>query len=154
MTRRGLVGSDGRVTFVEKQQAVAAELARCRNAPERLAWLIARARHRPGLDPSARLDAQLVPGCLSKLWLSCACEHGRCRFACDSESNVVRAVAGLLCELASGCAPEELVAVGAAGPIGLGLERWLAPNRRAAQARVWEHMVTFAAAQVAALRVG
>jgi len=137
------------MTLAEKREEIAAALARSRNAAERLTWLVERAEQRPRLDPVARTEGHLVPGCLSKLWLVAECLEGHCRFACDSDSRVVRAVAGLLCELATDCTPEELLAAGSDGPVGLGLDRFLAPNRRATQTRVWERILAFAAAQTA-----
>lgn len=126
---------------------LAAELASHHPAAARLAWLVARARAQSPLPPEERRDDRLVPGCLSRLWLVTEYEEGRCRFACDSDSQVVRAVAGILCELADGLAPAELLAADPALPSGLGLDPLLTVNRRAAQARVWERLRAFAHAQ-------
>lgn len=140
------------MTLAEKREEIAAALARCRNAAERLTWLVERAEQRPRLDPVWRTEAHLVPGCLARLWLVAECPAERCQFACDSDSRVVRAVAGLLCELATDCAPKELLAAGSDGPVGLGLGHFLAPNRRATQTRVWERILAFAATQTAGAR--
>jgi cysteine desulfuration protein SufE len=108
-----------------------AELAARHPATARLAWLVERARQRPSLPPEQRTDARLLPGCLSRLWLFAEIEDGRCRFACDSDSQVVRAVAGVLCELADGLPPDELAGADPALPARLGLDALLTPNRRA-----------------------
>ncbi len=123
-------------------------LAECRNASERLTWLVDRARRQPPLGAQERQDAHLVPGCLSKLWVVPEFAGGRCHFRCDSESQVVRGLAGFLCELASGCTPAELLEAGPGLPSGLGLDRFLSPNRRAAQARAWERILAFAASRL------
>lgn len=125
-------------------RAAAAGLAARGPAPARLAWLLARARERPPLPPEYRTDAHLVPGCLSRLWLVAEYRDGVCRFACDSDSQVVRAVAGLLCELAGGLPPGEILAAPADLPVRLGLDRLLTANRRAAQSRVWALIQDFA----------
>ncbi len=130
--------------WAERVRAVAAELAARGPAPARLAWLLARARQRPPLPPEGRTDAHLVPGCLSRLWLVAAYRDGVCHFACDSDSQVVRAVAGLLCELASGRPPGEILAAPPDLPSRLGLDRLLTAHRRAAQSRVWDLIQDFA----------
>jgi cysteine desulfuration protein SufE len=87
-----------------------------------------------------------VPGCLSRLWLVATFHDGRCRFACDSDSQVVRAVAGILCELADDLSPGRILAADPALPARLGLDGLLTGNRRAAQSRVWETILGFARA--------
>lgn len=136
-------------TWQERADAVAAELAARGPAPARLAWLVTRARHQAPLPPECRTDAHLVPGCLSRLWLVAEFHDGVCRFACDSDSQVVRAVAGLLCELASGLPPGEILAAPPDLPIRLGLDRLLTANRRAAQSRVWTLIQDFVRAHAA-----
>lgn len=128
----------------ERVRELAGRLAACGAAPARLAWLIARARTRPPLPPELRTDTRLLPGCLSRLWLAAEFRDGRCHFACDSDSQVVRAVAGLLCELADDLPPAAILAAPPDLPQQLGLDRLLTASRRAAQARVWEHLRDFA----------
>ncbi len=133
-------------TLEERLRVLAAELSACGPAAARLAWLVERARTRPPLPPAARTEAHLVPGCLSRLWWVGAFRDGRCRFACDSDSRIVRAVAGLLCELADDLPPGEILAAPADLPVRLGLDRLLTASRRAAQARVWSLIRDFARA--------
>lgn len=128
---------------------MAVELAARGPAPARLAWLVSRARRQAPLPPEYRTDAHLVPGCLSRLWLVAEFRDGVCRFACDSDSEVVRAVVGLLCELASGLPPGEILAAPPDLPTRLGLDRLLTANRRAAQSRVWALIRDFARAHTA-----
>jgi len=139
--RPAVVGS-----LEERRRALEAELSARGPAAARLAWLVERARARPPLPPEARTEAHQVPGCLSRLWLVGELRAGRCRFACDSDSQVVRAVAGLLCELADDLPPDEILAAPPDLPVRLGLDRLLTTSRRAAQARVWTLIRDFARA--------
>jgi cysteine desulfuration protein SufE len=70
--------------------------------------------------------------------------EGRCFFVCDSDSLVVKAVAGLLCEFYSGQPPAEILAHDPAFLAPFGITQHLTPNRRNALARVWEHIENFA----------
>jgi cysteine desulfuration protein SufE len=128
----------------ERVRELAGQLSACGTAPARLAWLIERARSRPSLPPEQRTDARLLPGCLSRLWLAAEFRDGRCRFACDSDSQIVRAVANLHCELADDLPPAAILAAPPDLPRRLGLDRLLTASRRAAQSRVWEHIQNFA----------
>ncbi len=131
-------------SLADRLEAWRAGLAARSPDAARLAWLVELARRRPPPPPGWHTEANLVPGCLSRLWLAAEFRDGRCRFRCDSDSLVVRAVAGLLCELADNLPPGEILAAPADLPVRLGLDRLLTVSRRAAQARVWERIRDFA----------
>jgi cysteine desulfuration protein SufE len=92
------------------------------------------------------VDANLVSGCLAKLWLVAEFHAGRCVFACDSDSLVVKAIAGLLCEFYSGHAPAEILAHDPQFLAPLGITQHLTPNRRNALSKVWDRIRQFAEA--------
>ena len=125
----------GFVTLDEKQRQMAGELAPLPDAPARLAWLIERARLRPMLPAELRLDRHLVEGCLSKLWFVTEYRDGRCWFRCESDSLVVKSVAGLLCDFYSGHTPAEIVKHPPAFLGAVGLPHYLTPNRRSTMGR-------------------
>jgi len=79
------------------------------------------------------------------LWLVAEARDGCCHFACDSDSLVVKAIAGLLCELYSGETPVEILAHDPQFLAPLGITQHLTPNRRNALAKVWDHIRQFAA---------
>jgi len=134
------------MTLAEKQQQLSAGLAALKNGQDRLAFLVERAKKFPPLAPELRTDANLIPGCLAKLWFVPEFRDGICFFACDSNSLVVKAVAGLLCEFYSGQPPAEILAHNPQFLAPLGITQHLTSNRRNALARVWEHIENFAEA--------
>jgi cysteine desulfuration protein SufE len=138
------------MSLAERQQQLTAELAALKNGQDRLAHLVAKAREYPALDAGQRVDAYLVPGCLAKLWLVSQFRDGRCFFVCASDSLVVKAIAGLLCEFYSGGAPAEILAHDPAFLGPLGITQHLTPNRRNALSKVWERIRGFAAAHAEA----
>ena len=136
------------MTLVEKKQELIADLAHARGAQERLAWLVARARRQPPLEAAFKTEAFRVEGCLSKLWLVAERREGHCLFRCDSDSQIVKAIAGVLCEFYSGHAPAEIL-VHEPGFLGqLGITQHLTGNRRNALTRVWERIRAFAQSQL------
>ena len=134
------------MTLAEKQQQLSAGLAALKNGQDRLAFLVEGAKKLPSLAAELRTDANLIPGCLAKLWLVPEFRDGRCFFVCDSDSLVVKAVAGLLCEFYSGQPPAEILVHDPAFLAPFGITQHLTPNRRNALAKVWENIKKYAEA--------
>lgn len=136
------------MNLAEKQLQLSAELGALKGGQDRLAHLVERAKKIPPLSPEFRADANQIPGCLAKLWFVPQFRDGRCFFDCDSDSLVVKAIAGLLCEFYSGHAPEEILRHHPDFLAPLGITQHLTPNRRNALAKVWERIRQFAEARV------
>ena len=134
------------MNLAEKQVEISAQLAALKNGQDRLALLVERAKKIPSLAPEFRSDENLIPGCLAKLWFISELRAGKCFFVCDSDSLVVKAVAGLLCEFYSGQPPAEILAHDPKFLAPLGITQHLTPNRRNALSKVWEHIRQFAEA--------
>jgi len=134
------------MSLAEKQVELTAQLAALKNGQDRLALLVERAKKNPPLPPELRGVENLIPGCLAKLWFTSKFCDGKCFFACDSDSLVVKAIAGILCDFYSGHAPAEILAHGPEFLAPLGITQHLTPNRRNALAKVWERIRQFAQA--------
>ena len=134
------------MNLAEKQQQLTTELAALKNGQDRLALLVERAKKLPALPPELRVEQNLIPGCLAKLWFVSEFRIGQCFFACDSDSLVVKAVASLLCGFYSGHAPGEILPHDPQFLAPLGITQHLTPNRRNALAKVWERIRQFAEA--------
>lgn len=135
------------VKLAEKQAELTARLAALKNGQDRLAHLVERAKKIPPRPPEFRLAENLIPGCLAKLWFTAQFRDGVCRFECDSDSLVVKAIAGLLCEFYSGQPPAEILAHDPKFLVPLGITQHLTPNRRNALAKIWERIRQFAEAK-------
>ena len=127
-----------------KRAALLAQLGGFRHPQERLQWLVEQARQRPTLAAEWKTEAHRVPGCLANLWLVAEGRVGRCWFQCDSDSQIVRAVAGLLCDFYSGQPPAEILAMEPGFLEQVGINQHLTANRRNVLSRVWEGIKTFA----------
>lgn len=134
------------MNLAEKQVELSAQLAALKSGQDRLAFLIEKARRRPPLAPELRVEENLIPGCLAKLWFISKFRDGKCFFDCDSDSLVVKAIAGLLCEFYSGHAPAEILAHDPKFLAPLGITQHLTPNRRNALSKIWERIRQFAEA--------
>ena len=132
------------MTLAEKQAQLTAELAAVKNGQDRFALLVERAKKIPPLAPHLRVEPNLIPGCLAKLWFIPSNQDGKFFFICDSDSLVVKAVARLLCNFYSGHTPAEILAHDPQFLAPLGITQHLTPNRRNALARIWERIRQFA----------
>ncbi len=131
-------------SFAARQAALRGSLDALRDPQEQLAWIVDRSRSRSPIPGEDRTDARLVPGCAARLWLVSGIQEGRCDFACDSDSAILKAAAGLLCELYDGLPPVE---VRDGEPTFLAETRWmgqLTENRRRTVHRVREAIRAFA----------
>ena len=132
------------MNLAEKQVEITSQLAALKNGQDRLAFLVEKAKQRPPLAGEFRGEENLIPGCLARLWFVAKSRDGKCFFECDSDSLIVRAIAGLLCEFYSGHAPAEILAHDPGFLAPLGITQHLTPNRRNALSKVWERIRQFA----------
>jgi len=136
------------MTLAEKQQQVSAQLAALPNLQQRLNWLVEQARARPPLPPEFCIEAYRVPGCLARLWFVAELRTGCCWFRADSDSLLIKATAGLLCDLYSGQPPAEILGHDPAFLAQFGIQQHLTPNRRNALSRIWTQIKSFAKSQL------
>jgi cysteine desulfuration protein SufE len=134
------------MTVRDKQQALLDELGRFADGQERLAHVVARGRRQPALPVELCTEAHRVEGCLSRLWIVSEMRAGQCHFRCDSDSAIVKGVAGILCEFYSGQTPAEILAADTAFLARAGITQHLTANRRNGLARVEERIRAFASA--------
>jgi cysteine desulfuration protein SufE len=134
----------------DKKRELQAALGAINGPQERLGWLVERARERPLMPVELRVDAHRVYGCMSRLWLVAEFRDGRCSFTSESDSLIVKAIAGLLCDLYSDQTPNEIVSITPDFLAELGINQHLTPNRRNALSSVWEKIRSFAEARLTA----
>jgi cysteine desulfuration protein SufE len=133
------------MSLAAKEAELLAALAPLRTAQDRLAWLVEQARQRPLLPAELRTEDRRVEGCLSKLWFVPEHREGRCWFRTESDSLIVKAVAGVLADFFNGQTAAEILAHPAGLVARLGIQQHLTTNRRAGLARVEEKIRDFAA---------
>lgn len=96
--------------FLEaRQRAFVEQFEVIPDPQERLAAIVARKPKLGPLAAAAKIDANLVRGCSSRVWLTGFIAENACHFQTESESPLVRGLVGLLCELYEGAPPSEVV---------------------------------------------
>jgi cysteine desulfuration protein SufE len=140
------------MTLLQKQAALAADLACFKNPQDRLAHMIQIARAGAGLSDEFKTPETKLEGCLSNLWLRAEFRDGCCYFRSDSDSAIVKGLATVICDLFSGLAPAEIVGADLAPLREAGLWQQLTPNRRTGLSRLVDRIHEFARAHDPALR--
>jgi len=105
-----------------------------------------------GLAPlraDERIDANLVRGCVSRVWLATGMEEGRCRFRIDADSPLVRGLVSLVCGIYDGATPGEVADEEPIVLEELGILRNLSPTRQNGLASVRRVLAQFATESMA-----
>ncbi len=116
------------MTLAEKQQTIIDDLNIIDDLHERLNAVVSRAS-RMKFDSSYQIEANLVPGCVSRVWLHGELIEGRMQFTCGADSPMVKGLASLLCELYSDSEPAEVVAIEPQVWEGCGFTKMLSSTR-------------------------
>jgi cysteine desulfuration protein SufE len=84
----------------------------------------------PGLADDEKVDANLVQGCESLVWLVARLEQGHWQFAASSDARMIRGLVALLLARVNGLSAAQLRAVDLPDWFNqLGLSRQLSPSR-------------------------
>lgn len=116
------------VTPAANEQALLESFLPLTDPQERLA-LIVEACAGAGLPEVSRAEADLVPGCVSRVWLQGSRGGGQLHLQWDAESPLVRGLAGLMCLIYQGVPGDAVAGFRSRILTGLGLDRQLSPTR-------------------------
>jgi len=116
------------MSLAEKQQSLIDDLNIIHDPHERLNAVVSRGAAMK-LAEAHKIEANLVPGCVSRVWLHGELVNGRTHFACDAESPMVKGLAALLCELYTDADPQEVAAIEPKVWEGCGFTKMLSPTR-------------------------
>ena len=132
-----------------KQAALSEQFATLRDKQARFEYIVALGKQHTAKHSLADIqtDANLVPGCLAKLWLTRSYQDGLCNFTTDGDSAIMTGVCALLCELYSGETPAAILSVDEDFIESLRIPQVLSSNRRNSLARIHEYIRSFAESQ-------
>jgi cysteine desulfuration protein SufE len=138
------------LSLQNKKEALLAELSAIRDPQHRFAHVIAKGGSYPPIGNDYRTDEFRIEGCLASLWMVPEQRDGRCFFRSDSDSAIVRGIAGVVCEFYSGGTPEEILNTDTSFLEDVGINQHLTANRRNGLGRLETSIREFAQAHVAA----
>jgi cysteine desulfuration protein SufE len=98
---------------------------------ERYQYLIDLGRKLPPLDDAYKIDAHLVRGCQSQVWLLLDSDGERLHLRADSDAAIVKGLCALIVALYEDRTLAEIAAIDVEAIFNrLGLHQHLSPNRR------------------------
>lgn len=118
------------MSIEEKRDALVEELMPFEDHFERFAYIIDRAKSLSPLDDAYKIDAFLIEGCISQLWIFPEFRDGKCYFSTDSDAAITKGTSALLCGLYSGETPEAIISLEPDFLAEVGVTQHLSPNRR------------------------
>lgn len=136
------------MTLEEKKHDLLERLEMLPTDQDRFVYVVDSAKKQTPLPAECKTDDFRVEGCLSNLWFVPEFRDGKCFFRTDGDSQVVKAIAGLLSELYSGHPPEEILRMDPSFLGQVGITQHLSPNRRNGLSRLWAKIRDFAVAHV------
>ncbi len=81
------------------------------------------------LDPKYKVDANLIAGCQSRVWLQADYTEGRIHFKAESDAVIVKGIIALLIKVLSNRTPDEIIDADLYFIGRIGLNEHLSPTR-------------------------
>jgi len=98
---------------------------------ERYRYLIDLGRTLPAMDEALKVDANLVRGCTSRVWLYDTIKDDQLTFIADSDAHIVRGLIALLMAAYNNKSLSEIAQIDIEGAFAeIGLDQHLSPSRR------------------------
>lgn len=132
------------MSILEKRDQLVDELMPFEDHYERFAYIIDRAKGHPPLEDGYKIDAFLIEGCLSQLWIVPEFKDGKCFYKTDSDAAITKGTAALLCELYSDETPEDVLLLEPDFLGEVGVTQHLSPNRRNGLTNVRKKIAAYA----------
>jgi cysteine desulfuration protein SufE len=92
-------------------------------------YLIEMGKSLPLLEEKHKVDANLISGCQSRVWLHSEMREGIIIFSADSDAVITKGIVNLLIRVFSGHTPDEIIAAETEFLDEIGLKDHLSPTR-------------------------
>lgn len=92
-------------------------------------YLIELSKELPDLDPTYKVNENLINGCQSKVWLHADYKDGVIEFQADSDAIITKGIVALLIKILSNREPEEIMDADLYFIDKIGLRQNLSPTR-------------------------
>lgn len=130
------------MTAEQRQEQVIEEYSLIPDPRERFQLIVETAGTMGSIPDHERCDANLVPGCVSRVWLSVLPRAGgTIEVSIESESPALAGIAGLFRRIYSGSTPGEILSTEPRFLEALAIDRFLTPTRLRGLRRLRECLV-------------
>lgn len=116
--------------IAERQRSLIEDYSIIEDSTERFAAIIDRGKKLSPIDDDQRVEANLVEGCTSQVWLTAILDNaGLCEFFIEADSSIVQGMAALLATLYSKATVDEILHVEPDVIPVLQIDQHLSPTR-------------------------
>ncbi len=116
-------------TIQEIQAGIVEDFSALTDWMDKYEYLIELGKGMNLIAENEKTEENLIPGCQSRVWLSCREEGGRLHFAADSDAIITRGIISLLLQVYDGQAPADILAADDGFIDKIGLRENLSPTR-------------------------
>ena len=118
------------MTITETQDDIIQEFALLDGDREMsVVYLMELGQKLPPFEEEGRIDANIVKGCQSKVWMVAESRHDKLYFSADSNTAVTKGLASLLVRTFSGHLPDEILSAELHFMQKIGMERFIGTQR-------------------------
>lgn len=135
-----------RMTLQEAQDQVVEEFALIADWQDRYEQIIESAKDLPRIDPEKKVDANLVNGCQSRVWLAAEQRDGTIHLSADSDALITKGLVALLVRVLNDRTPEEILGTPITFIERIGLREHLSPTRSNGLASMLDQIKRYALA--------
>jgi cysteine desulfuration protein SufE len=134
------------VSLAQTQQELISEFALFTDWQDRYEHLIELGKDLPLIAPEHKVDANLVRGCQSRVWLHAVQQGDVVHFTADSDAMITKGIVALLVRVYTGRAPQEILNASTEFIDRIGLRAHLSPNRANGLSAMIDQMKRYALA--------
>jgi len=116
-------------TIPEIEQKIIEEFNRFDEWLDRYNYLIELGRECPPISESEKIEANLIKGCQSRVWLGTEFVGGKVVFRADSDAVITKGIASLLIRVLSNQTPDDIMNADLTFLDTIGLRTHLSPTR-------------------------
>jgi len=117
------------ITISEIEQQIVEEFSKFDEWLDRYNYLIELGRECPAISESEKVEANLIKGCQSRVWLSTEFVDGKIIFKADSDAVITKGIASLLIRVLSNQTPDDILNADLTFLDTIGLRTHLSPTR-------------------------
>ena len=117
------------MTINEQQDEIIEEFSQFDDWMDRYQLLIDMGEEQAPLDEADKIDANLIDGCQSRVWLQADYVDGKIELTAESDALIVKGIIALLIRVLSGHTPDEILNADLYFIDRIGLKEHLSPTR-------------------------
>lgn len=133
-------------SLAQAQQDLVDEFSLFTDWQDRYEHLIELGKDLPLIAPENKVDANLVRGCQSRVWLNAELKNDLVHFTADSDAMITKGIVALLVRVYNDRTPQEILGASTEFIDKIGLRTHLSPNRANGLSAMIDQMKRYALA--------